>query len=86
MNTEHVLYIMNNEEKSFSKAPSVELSPNSKVYSHWSKDKSFFIGDYEIHPLWVKLSGDYILASNRPLPVEWWLHYIDTEWYQTKIE
>lgn len=82
LNSEHVLYIMDSEEKTFQSGPDVEILFHPKVYSHWSKDKSFFIGDYEIHPLWVKISGDYILASNRPLPVEWWLHYIDTEWNQ----
>ena len=84
LNSEHVLYIMNSEEKSFQSCPNVDISPNPKVYSHWSRDRSFLIGDYEIHPLWVKISGNYILASNRPLPVEWWLYYIDTEWNQKK--
>ena len=72
---------MDSEEKTFQSGPDVEILFHPKVYSHWSKDKSF-IGDYEIHPLWVKNFRRLHLASNRPLPVEWWLHYIDTEWNQ----
>ena len=80
MEHRHVLHILDKECKIFEKGPNIEITPNPKVYSHWSRDKSFFVEDFELHPHWVKKDNNYILACNRPLPVEWWLHYIKTEW------
>ena len=75
----HILYIHNKDEVVCDVCPNIEIQPNHDIFLNWSRDKSIFIKNYEIQPFFVKQKGEVLLACNRPLPLDWWLFYIQQE-------
>ena len=75
----YTLYVKGKDFKICKKPPDVAIKPNSTIFIPWSQDKSILVQEYEIHPFGVKYNGEYILACNRPLPLEWWMFYIESE-------
>ena len=78
-NNGYILYIKGKDFINCKIPPDIAIKPNSEIFIPWSQDKSILFQQYEIHPFWVKYNGEYILACNRPLPLEWWMFYIESE-------